>query len=63
MDKETKQMIREIHQAVVKSNPASDELTQAARNVITSLDDHLEWSDLKQAIADLDSVLSRTDQQ
>ena len=63
MDNETKQMIREIHQAVVKGNPASDELTQAARNVIISLDDHLEWSDLKQAIADLDSVLSRTDQQ
>ncbi len=56
-------MVREIHETVVKGKPASDDLLAAAQNVVeVRYRGGGEWEELSEAILNLANVLERSGQ-
>jgi len=56
-------MIKEIHETVVKGKPANDDLLRAAENVVeVRYRGGGEWEELSEAILNLANVLERSSQ-
>lgn len=60
MDPETKKKISEIHATVVIGTPSNDRLLQAAQAVVDARHYHGDdgWDRLKNAIGDLEDILT-----